>query len=370
MKVNLAAQTLSNSVATAIDFLRDKKQLSTFKNSQATTKFIKIINELFDVCNSKSPKEKGTKSALFLHNLEDKIIFLTDASNYLFSLKNVHGQRMCETQQKQGFLGFMNSIAALIGLSRKLLIEKQFKFFLTYKVCQDHLETFFSQIRRFSGWNNNPNCLNFKYALRKNLLKNGIKPSPVANCTDQTDTSECSMPRNKKVPSKLSGLIKVIEAPSNVHADILFYISGFVAKKMSKVKFCSQCSSLLIKKAEEVQHSNAAFTNLRDKGGLLASTDIFNVILEADLCLGQLITSRKLSTLSQATIIKKQTAACEAKRLLNNYCCKKSILFNVCRCYTKVLMHHNARLITQRCIRENKASKRHTLTKAVIFKHQ
>ena len=45
MNVSLAAQTLSSSVATAIDFLCVKANLPEFQGSEASTHFI----ELFDV---------------------------------------------------------------------------------------------------------------------------------------------------------------------------------------------------------------------------------------------------------------------------------------------------------------------------------
>ena len=52
MKVNLAAQTLSASVAAAIDFSRDEVCLPQFQGSEAITTFIRAIDDAFDVLNS------------------------------------------------------------------------------------------------------------------------------------------------------------------------------------------------------------------------------------------------------------------------------------------------------------------------------
>ena len=41
MNVHLAAQTLSGSVAQAIEFLRDEAAIDEFQGSEATTEFIK-----------------------------------------------------------------------------------------------------------------------------------------------------------------------------------------------------------------------------------------------------------------------------------------------------------------------------------------
>jgi len=66
IKVSLATQTLGSSVASvasAIDFLRDLG-LPVFAASEATCKFIRIFDELFDIYNSSSFCAKGFKSPL------------------------------------------------------------------------------------------------------------------------------------------------------------------------------------------------------------------------------------------------------------------------------------------------------------------
>lgn len=45
------------------------------------------------------------------------------------------------------------------------------KYLLSFKFSQDHLKTFFSVTRSKGGFNNNPNCLHFKAAIRRILLK-------------------------------------------------------------------------------------------------------------------------------------------------------------------------------------------------------
>ena len=44
-----------------------------------------------------------------------------------------------------------------------------FRYFLTYKLSQDSIELLFNKIRHRCGWNNNPNALQFKYALQRIL---------------------------------------------------------------------------------------------------------------------------------------------------------------------------------------------------------
>ena len=70
MNVKLAAQTLSSSVATAIDFLRTEVQLPEFEGSEHTTKFIRMIDMAFDMLNSRNPHAKGYKSPVTNENIQ------------------------------------------------------------------------------------------------------------------------------------------------------------------------------------------------------------------------------------------------------------------------------------------------------------
>lgn len=65
MKVKLAVQTLSSSVADALQFLQ--KTSTDFKNCNATIKFIRVIDELFDFLNAFS---KGLKQPITLNDIE------------------------------------------------------------------------------------------------------------------------------------------------------------------------------------------------------------------------------------------------------------------------------------------------------------
>ena len=61
MNVKMAAQTLSASVASAIDFLCDDIEHPDFEDSESTTSFIKRMDVAFDLLNSRNPFGKGFK---------------------------------------------------------------------------------------------------------------------------------------------------------------------------------------------------------------------------------------------------------------------------------------------------------------------
>ena len=53
MNVKLAAQTLSNSVSHALKFLRERENIQSFSNTEGTEIFCSIINDGFDILNSR-----------------------------------------------------------------------------------------------------------------------------------------------------------------------------------------------------------------------------------------------------------------------------------------------------------------------------
>lgn len=68
MKVRLAVQTISRSVADAITFLRENIQHPSFLVSRATSEFILKFNNLFDIFNSRGKWAKNK----FKQNLSPK----------------------------------------------------------------------------------------------------------------------------------------------------------------------------------------------------------------------------------------------------------------------------------------------------------
>ncbi|CAL4063091.1 unnamed protein product, partial [Meganyctiphanes norvegica] len=69
MKVNLAVQVFSSSVADALEFCsRHLADYKEFKDCEATVKFIRIFDNLFDVLNSRNPFAKGNKAAMHVGN--------------------------------------------------------------------------------------------------------------------------------------------------------------------------------------------------------------------------------------------------------------------------------------------------------------
>jgi hypothetical protein len=79
MNVSVVAQTLSCSVASAITFLRENN-VAEFHDSSATTEFILLMNNVFDILNSKSKFGRRSKAPISLENYSEVCKYLTEGN--------------------------------------------------------------------------------------------------------------------------------------------------------------------------------------------------------------------------------------------------------------------------------------------------
>jgi len=188
MKVRYAANTLSASVANGIDFLRNEG-LDDFKNSESTTKFIRNIDQLFDFLNSRNPFAKNFKQPISKHNFYYLQTMVDENIEYLFSLKCKDGKYLTTSGRRTFLYGIAIAAKSILSVAHELLFSPNalYKYILTYKFSQDHVELFFQKIRSCNGYNNNPNALQLQYAMRKLLLRNIVKNSSNGNSLEVDD---------------------------------------------------------------------------------------------------------------------------------------------------------------------------------------
>ena len=139
----------------------------------------------FDMLNSRNPYAKNYKAPVNLQNLSTWTANCESLASYFLGLKDPTGSFLWENCHKTVVWGLVFSLKSLAALVTELLHkdENPVKYVLTYKFSQDHLELLFSKIRHFGGWDNNPNVLQFKYALKWLLIRNSIEPGKMGNCT-------------------------------------------------------------------------------------------------------------------------------------------------------------------------------------------
>jgi hypothetical protein len=174
MKVAVAAQTLSSSVAAGMMYLRSLK-IKQFENCEHTAEFIQN-NDIFDILNTKSKFGKRYKRPLTLEKCKELQQTLPHIISYLKKLKDVDETKLVDGRRKTFILGFAVSANSILAMAKKLLSREhnKFEYVLTYRFSQDQVEMYFSKIRSRLGWNNNLNALQFKWALRALLQKNQI----------------------------------------------------------------------------------------------------------------------------------------------------------------------------------------------------
>lgn len=120
MKVKLATQLFSSSVGEALRFCRDNLNIKEFQESEATEKFIIIVNNIFDIFNSKNLHQFSFKKALNENNASLVFDYLRMACSYLSSLKTDTGILLIKSPRKTGFLGFLGCASALKLLYNEL----------------------------------------------------------------------------------------------------------------------------------------------------------------------------------------------------------------------------------------------------------
>ena len=131
-QVSLAAQTLSNSVAKALDFMR-LLGIEQFANSEGTSLLIIVIDQTFDVLNVRTPFGKGYKRPLSAENLHELKLFSESVESFICSLEDLHGNQIVKTRKSTGFVGFVFCLRSLIAVSQVILKDPSVKYVLSYK---------------------------------------------------------------------------------------------------------------------------------------------------------------------------------------------------------------------------------------------
>ena len=341
MNVRLAAQTLSSSVANAIEFLDNALKLSAFRNSNGIVGFIRTIDKLFDMLNSRNPLGNGYKTPLKLENRSTWEVIFTSSAHYLLSLKTneTPPQLLSMSKRKTFIIGFVACIKSTISMATEMFsIPKPFKYLLTYKFSQDHIELLFSCIRSRGGWNNNPNCLQMKYALRKMMMRNAITASQNANCVDFTgsngiipvfhkrkhnsDDSQAEITTVQENSPEINHMLEHLdqEQHSEFVSNVLYYIAGYIVSQMINKISCAECKRCLISSPTDTTAPHncsatryheagqaSAFTNFINNGGLkIPSSSVYQTVEYCEHVFRAIVSGRDGNQISSLTNLKER----------------------------------------------------------------
>lgn len=208
MSVRIAVETLSNSVADTMEFLKNENN-ADFIGCEATVKFIRYMNNIFDCLNSKNPTGKGYKAPISATTAPQIFAFFNEAIDYIQHIKlNRNGPSILTTKSSTPFFGYILDMQNLMLLYDEYVANTSTFPLHTFRFSQDHLETFFGCIRSMNGCNDNPTTLQFTAAYKKLLIHNEISPSMDGNC-EQSDVNVLSTSsRKKKIDEPVNRVIE------------------------------------------------------------------------------------------------------------------------------------------------------------------
>jgi hypothetical protein len=407
MKVNLAAQVFSSSVADAIEYCNKDLKLPQFQGSEPTVKFIRLFDRLFDVLNSRNPCGKNYKAPLRVGNKTDWDTFLDGAYGYILGLKSADGQLMHTTRRKTGFIGFIVAIKSIKGLFHDLIerTDAPMKYLLTYKFSQDHLELFFGAIRSAGGFNNNPTAQQFVSAYKRLLMRSSIEGDN-GNCEKRDPTAilyvlddTCKI-NNQEISISRAAMIRKYDlverqplATDHDYCDspnivclseykkaAISYIGGYVAQMVKKQVPCITCCQAL---GSRNHTADASFLKLKDRGFLFKATpSVLMVCEETEKCFQRMLMSTggnlpRCKGLTDAISVAVLGNLDRAKVFtdLDNHMLEMAVNENhtfilikvIAKCYCKVRLHHLGKVATEKVEGEKVRKK---LNKLVLFNHQ
>ena len=216
MKVNLAAQTLSNSVAVAL------RHHYPEGDAEETAKFCEMINKFFDCLNVRSTTEHSRKRnpSLAPYTAVDDQRFEWLQNTFLKYLEEWY--KATQTRpgtftpddrakmfiSQQTYSGIKVSVNSIIEVA-KFLISEGLEFVLSEKFCQDPLEEYFGHQRARGRYSDNPDLQRFGYNDLMIAAQRNIAPVVRGNVAGRHDgkkskwfvVSDEPLPK-RKPPSK------------------------------------------------------------------------------------------------------------------------------------------------------------------------
>ena len=294
MNVKLAAQTFSSSVADALQFFREAGHLY-FEGAGATIKFVRVVDRIFDLLNSRNPLGKGFKAPMRASSKPVWEAVISNTVTYLAGLKDKDGVPLLKHRRNTFVKGIIISAQSASHLGNDVLFRPHnpFKFICFYRVCQDHAELLFSGVRtQRNGDNNNPNVPQFKSSLKPILLHAAVTASKFANCTTfDTDADLCSPIFSLKWSKSSSALTTppekvddidwtILEQPffiSEYKENAIAYIGGYIVRKLSQSMDCATCCRAMT--STDLRKSHFSLIRIKDNGGLAyPSDDIIKIL--------------------------------------------------------------------------------------------
>lgn len=247
MKVNLAAQILSATVAAALNTYIALGALPL--SAVFTATFIEKLDKLFDMLNSYKMTDTKQFNKPFVGS-ELQISFLNEMYCFFDNTKVLQDNGKDITNTMKFINGWKLSIKAFLNLWE--LLKSKYKFIYTRRLNQDCLENFFGSLRQQAGNARNPTPIQCIQGFKKLFCLNYFQHSEGANCIEDFDKILISAnPENIKVfqnvlPEKSIFSNLEIGVADYIELDLpeqnaLNYVGGYLVRKCLERHDCELC---------------------------------------------------------------------------------------------------------------------------------
>jgi len=279
MNVRLAAQVLSRSSAVAIRTYVHFGRLEP--SALPTADFVENINQLFDVLNSMCVSAKNKWKKPLSSTSVDQFKYLDECVAWIGRWRFVHpvtgaskASLPCQTGLQQTILGVRSAAA-------ELLQNHSFKYVLTSRFNQDAIENFFGTVRSKGINNDTRTTVEYQSAV-KHIAVNWImeQPEQGANCLPDDDAvfnvidelgrghaaaletaaGNCTVSVSDEQRLLTAAAVNAVSCETSadltvvtdwpdifdltdVDANIVAYICGYLCMKVNRISDCADCSS-------------------------------------------------------------------------------------------------------------------------------
>ncbi|CAH2088902.1 unnamed protein product [Euphydryas editha] len=272
MKVRLAAQVLSHSVAAGIFAKVGQNELPQEATGTATV--ISNMDKLFDAMNGDTPDRKRGKQ--FLTNMSSTsghLDFFNKMKIFFRDMKFLGAKSKPPSQD--GWLRTINAIEKLFSNLKKYNVN----VLSVRRLNQDPLENCFGCIRSNCGCNPNPTSVQFIAALKTSLLTNLINNNKNRNCLDDDNKvlHNFKVFLNEGLEQKTQQIKEHVDEIQRSISDVeefdipqcsgemqaCAYVCGFIVKYLNV--HCEQCKKLMLADPNtEVCHLFTSFKEYDD----------------------------------------------------------------------------------------------------------
>lgn len=313
MKVCLAAQLFSRSVATALESFMEDRSDPRLINTATTAFFLRSIDKLFDFCNSRSKNTAGQRAPLTPENYNEKKKEIMEIVEMLQGIRikkiTTRGkytqeclELVSEGIRKTAIIGFTATITSIFELAKELFMqEKPFKQLYTYLLLQDYIEQFFGQLRLHGGRNDNPSTVQVKFIIRKMITIKCGRLALATNMNCNTIDVDVDVEVQEDDDQGCIGVFMEYDNYSDceeyaaaLQSDTtlqtfkkrtLAYVSGYVIADIMKHLSCAVCCRALESSPNDELHADLAWLiRAKDLGEKLKipSLSVFKVVMKSE----------------------------------------------------------------------------------------